>query len=351
MDLVDHINAIAKDFSTAREEEFSGHALAKRIRKDWPDSVRQLLKESGRTTEYMCSASPGQGRWSHAPWLALLHPDITTTAQAGFYPVYLFEPGFKSVCLVLGQGTYKLCNALGRAAAYAEIEKRAKILRKPQENWRKKGFIQGPFSTLKAVTVSDPNEAADDEWSASVAFGKRYAISALPDNDSMAKDLMAMLDLYEVMATSPRLQFTSLDNEIESLKDAGELPDNVGGIDGVKKIIKHKQIEQRQRNSKLVREVKKTRLAVCEACKFSFGQMYGSHLKEFIEAHHKVPLATLPSHGAKLTSDDFLLLCSNCHRAIHRAGCPDLSEFRASLKGEWAMGRQPSDGPNDGEAS
>jgi 5-methylcytosine-specific restriction enzyme A len=54
----------------------------------------------------------------------------------------------------------------------------------------------------------------------------------------------------------------------------------------------------------------------CQACGFNFGAAYGPHGEDYIECHHKVPLS---ESGATVTRiSDFVLLCSNCHRVIHR---------------------------------
>jgi 5-methylcytosine-specific restriction protein A len=54
----------------------------------------------------------------------------------------------------------------------------------------------------------------------------------------------------------------------------------------------------------------------CEACGFNFGTTYGIRGEEYIECHHRTPLS---ESGATTTRvSDFVLLCSNCHRMIHR---------------------------------
>lgn len=50
----------------------------------------------------------------------------------------------------------------------------------------------------------------------------------------------------------------------------------------------------------------------CECCNFEFYSTYG---EQFIECHHRKPIAM----GKRLTSlDDLALVCSNCHRMLHR---------------------------------
>ena len=61
----------------------------------------------------------------------------------------------------------------------------------------------------------------------------------------------------------------------------------------------------------------------CENCSFDFSKRYGHRGDGFIEVHHIVPLAAiLPNTVTYLA--DLLLLCSNCHRMVHRSR-PDLS--------------------------
>jgi 5-methylcytosine-specific restriction protein A len=80
---------------------------------------------------------------------------------------------------------------------------------------------------------------------------------------------------------------------------------------------------RRERNRKLVESkrrliLKQTGKLACEVCGFDFAAMYGDHGKGFIECHHSRPLHTLqPGHKTKLS--DLILVCSNCHRMIHRS--------------------------------
>ena len=56
----------------------------------------------------------------------------------------------------------------------------------------------------------------------------------------------------------------------------------------------------------------------CEACVFEFENFYGEIGKGFIECHHKIPLYHL-NISSKTTLEDLSLVCSNCHRMIHRS--------------------------------
>lgn len=55
----------------------------------------------------------------------------------------------------------------------------------------------------------------------------------------------------------------------------------------------------------------------CEVCDFNFSEAYGELGEGFIECHHKMPLAELKI-SVRTRLDDLALVCSNCHRMIHR---------------------------------
>lgn len=70
---------------------------------------------------------------------------------------------------------------------------------------------------------------------------------------------------------------------------------------------------------------------ICAVCGFDFAVAYGSLGEDFIEAHHTLPLDALVGLTSTDT-DDLALVCSNCHRMLHR-GAPQLgiSELRDLL--------------------
>ena len=55
----------------------------------------------------------------------------------------------------------------------------------------------------------------------------------------------------------------------------------------------------------------------CEVCGFDFEATYGKIGEDFIEVHHVVPLHVSGETITRL--GDLALLCSNCHRMVHRA--------------------------------
>ena len=72
----------------------------------------------------------------------------------------------------------------------------------------------------------------------------------------------------------------------------------------------------RERDSSLTYKKKQNAIKngnlVCEVCQFSFQNFYD---QEYIECHHKIPIYK----GERITKlEDLALVCSNCHRMLHR---------------------------------
>jgi len=95
--------------------------------------------------------------------------------------------------------------------------------------------------------------------------------------------------------------------------------DDAGFPEGKKKLKQH---ICRERNAKVIYLAKKRYKEeygqiICEICGFSFEQTYGNIGINFIEGHHILPVSEIPE-GYRTKTEDIVLLCSNCHRMIHR---------------------------------
>lgn len=55
----------------------------------------------------------------------------------------------------------------------------------------------------------------------------------------------------------------------------------------------------------------------CEKCGFDFYEIYGNVGDGFIECHHKIDVIYY-KNNIVVKDSDFILVCSNCHRMLHR---------------------------------
>ncbi|MFI5151325.1 MAG: HNH endonuclease [Bacteroidia bacterium] len=123
-----------------------------------------------------------------------------------------------------------------------------------------------------------------------------------------------------------------LSEQIRKISDNAELSESVSqveddeetALDSVKEgQVLYKFHKYRERDTGIVKEKKKVTLNKdgkldCEACQFNFEFRYGVLGSGFIECHHKVPL--FKTDLEKVTRlEDLALVCSNCHRMLHRS--------------------------------
>ncbi len=144
-------------------------------------------------------------------------------------------------------------------------------------------------------------------------LSKYYAGARLPKEEELISDLVAMVDLYESLVLGQT-------NSDSSTNDDGDEPPNLDYEDATR-FRMHKRIE---RNYSLAKKAKSIHGYSCHVCNINFEAKYGSVGKNYIEAHHLRPLASLK--GSKVALDpkgDFAVLCSNCHRMVHRSGLVD----------------------------
>ena len=79
-----------------------------------------------------------------------------------------------------------------------------------------------------------------------------------------------------------------------------------------------------EKNRNLSKAAIKAHGYICQGCGFNFEEKYGEIGKDFIEAHHLVPISLFKRPVVKLDPKlDFAVLCSNCHRMIHKTEKPD----------------------------
>jgi hypothetical protein len=107
----------------------------------------------------------------------------------------------------------------------------------------------------------------------------------------------------------------------------------MAAVEGGKKLAVH---FIRERSPALARDKRKAVLAklgrlACEVCKFDFRDRYGKLGEGFCEVHHKRPLADLDS-AIEVRLEDLAIICSNCHRMIHKDGLKTVAALRGKLR-------------------
>jgi 5-methylcytosine-specific restriction protein A len=136
-----------------------------------------------------------------------------------------------------------------------------------------------------------------------------YDSKNLPSDAQLKLDLTNILNAYQAL-------FYRGGRDSDNALISEELTETISIKELHKKKV-HLSIERP--NSSIIKKIKAKLGYTCEACKFDFEKAYGEIGKKYIEAHHLIPIADLKEGQSRTISDkDFSVLCSNCHRMIHR---------------------------------
>lgn len=134
----------------------------------------------------------------------------------------------------------------------------------------------------------------------------------------------------EITSSNNEVKIITNSNNPDSNKTEKLASDNTSFNEGNRTYKTHMTIE---RDHKLIREAKRIFLLnhnsqlFCEVCGFNFSDNYGSRGLNFIEGHHKIPISKLNPND-KTHICDIAMLCSNCHRMIHRGPLLTVDELR-----------------------
>ena len=110
----------------------------------------------------------------------------------------------------------------------------------------------------------------------------------------------------------------------------------LAAVEGAQKrqLVVHRHREAALRLTKLIeaRRAHPLKRLICAVpgCGFDFEATYGTIGIGYAEVHHLLPLAMVAEERLT-TLDDLAVVCSNCHRMIHRGGqCRQLENLRLS---------------------
>lgn len=316
MNLNEALKAVVENYEKARTQAFSKeNPIYQTIIKEIPGKIVDLL--GAKWSGLKVKGGVGTGNWAQVPWCCLLNSRVTTTPKKGIYVVYLFNIKYNKIYISLNQGTDSLNEEYGDKE-YIDILKLRASLYKSKLNKYKD---QLPLDNI----VNFRGRKADG-YSAGHIIGIEYDAMNLPSDSKLVADLNVILEAYSSL----------FNNEIEPLDedDAELIASRYKTIEEKKIYCLHRRIERKS----CVKEVKKIHGLKCECCGLNFEERYGKLGKGFIEVHHLIPLSSLKLGECKEYDPhkDFAVLCSNCHRMIHRRSDPsDIDALRKQLKGTF----------------
>lgn len=305
MTIRDSLLHILQNYLQEKRNGYKNNSLAIWMRQDCVKPFQNVLSHYGE--RYIIQGSCGKGRWADCPWIGIFDSLKTTSAQYGYYLVYLFDYQMKGVYLSLNQGVTVVREEYKRSAET--------VLAVRAEDFRcKLNFYPKDETPLKLhSSLSNPRL-----YEKGNILSIYYHADDLPEERVLREDLNRFLQYYQAL----------VDVDLDSSVGETLLPDEI-----TERKLKRLH-EKFDRRGDVALKVKQKKGYVCEACGLKLEDKYGELGKEYIEAHHLLPFSQLHEGATQLNLDtDFAVLCSNCHRMIHRLSDPSqLEELRAIIE-------------------
>ncbi|MDP1677531.1 MAG: EVE domain-containing protein [Bacteroidota bacterium] len=140
--------------------------------------------------------------------------------------------------------------------------------------------------------------------------------------DSLLKDLSILSFANATNFELTKYQSKRIYDLYFGSESAFELTGDEDAIEFPEGKIAYAVHRKRERNSKLIKEAKsqeykKNGKLICKVCGFDFSKAYGKIGDGYIEAHHSIPVSEL-NEDSLTRIEDVILVCSNCHRMLHR---------------------------------
>lgn len=276
---------------------------------------------------YLVKGSAGQGQWAKVPWLGIFDRDISTTAEKGFYIVYLFAEDMSGVYLSLNQGWTFYTSTYKRQATL--------ISQKISEYLREK--LRSDCSNYPEITI---------DLKASQRLGKGYEtgniISKFYPKDNIPLDFILADDLRRLMGIFQELKqfIPSKEEDLPSwvddciLRIESGIEDDDESFQLATQKCTPKQFEDKpetreektQTFSKnyYKRRPQKAKNALNYAnytCEYDCSHnTFKSKAtgRQYVEAHHLIPISKQQYYRNNLDVEaNIVSLCPNCHRKIH----------------------------------
>ncbi len=132
------------------------------------------------------------GYYSRVPWVRFAHRQRSPSPREGWYVVYLFAEDGSEVSLSLNQGT-QIWDGVG-------MRSRPEALIRTRSDWARAGLAEAisersRLSSTIHLGTADKSRA----YEAGNVVAYRYTVHTMPDDESLAVDLIDMADLLQLV--------------------------------------------------------------------------------------------------------------------------------------------------------
>lgn len=329
------IEEILNNYMIAKTEKFAGHPMQQTMNYDLKNQIEQQLNDDN----ILVKGSVGKGQWASIPWLCVFDKRITNTAQKGFYIVYLFSEDMSGVYLSLNQGytwyknnfnseannTIKSVSDYLRARLRSDISNFSEVsidLNPNPKSKLGKGYQLGSIISkyYPKDNIPSQNELINDLYKLIGIFNELKAI--LPDIDNEAEYIRWATGCSSYVDSSIEDDDLEFQNEIQNdvPVDFEDQPEEIPGTNNSRTNQSIKRNPQKAINALKYANYK------CEINPEHKSFISGSTGKEYVEAHHIIPLSQQCNYKKSLDVEaNIVALCPNCHKKIHHTSFKNTS--------------------------
>jgi len=318
---------ILNNYQLSKTQPFEGNSLAKFLRSTVPATVIQKATLPGK---YKIAGSAGQGQWAEIPWICIFDRTITTTAQRGYYIVYLFKADMSGVFLSLNMG-------------WTQFREKYHPVSQAREAINEVSDICKGLLVSKLADFSERPIALSSKQELGIGYqlghicGKYYPRTIMPDDNLLIDDLRNMIGVYRelrgILKTNditylPKNYRNQLDKQADSEDMEYQLDVSKAQPEDVPFTPQQKPGYDTLRGKKRWRIkpgiAKKVLTESNFLCEINPMQHYTFKSEvtgeNFVEAHHLIPMAFQDEFTWSLDIPAYSVsVCPNCHRLLHHA--------------------------------
>jgi len=214
MELYEILKKIGNEFFSEKQTDFTGNAFLGNLK-----SIPLPQELSGR---YKSDGSVGQGNWAEIPWVAVFDEKISTSAQYGYYIVFLFSADMRKIYLSLNQGYTYFRKRYSRDAK--------NNIKKVAEYWKNNLRIPNDFN-IKQINLEGKSKS--DLWKGyelGNICSKCYYLDDFPTKEILHKDVLQLIEVFENLKSkimvnyeeTNKLILSGLDFDLEEIKKQSE---------------------------------------------------------------------------------------------------------------------------------
>jgi len=294
--LREFLHKTSSDLFSGRPDTYKDNPIAISIRNEGRSIIESYVPEIYK--DYKVEGSAGRGQFADIPWISIYNLSVTDRASQGYYVVYLIPSSSNKIILGLAQSYEEAQKEFGKESLLA-LDKQAELMRLKIPE-----YSQIFLSSIPEIEIKGRLNYRNGH-----VYHIEYDSSNLPREEDLIKDLDNMLNAYETL-----FYRGGRDSDNFSITEEKGLEIS---IKEQYRIKAHYSIERPSNNK--IKKIKQKLGYTCNVCKFNFEKTYGDIGKDYIEAHHLIPISSLEKGKSRFVSEkDFAVLCSNCHKMIHK---------------------------------